>query len=68
MISKILSWLKLNWFQILIIVLLLYAISTFSTMNSSIRELENEVSDIADGIEIEIVDCLNDVPGLPCLP
>lgn len=63
------AWLKENWFQLITINLLLVIIYTLQSILSVQNEIHNGTEDIIDGIEVEIVDEVDQgILGLPKLP
>ena len=64
------KWSKENWIQIIIALLLLIVLWYLGSVLLTLKKIKEEVFEIADGIEVEIVDSVNapNIPGLPPLP
>ena len=57
-----------NWFRLSVLVLLLFVVWYLAAIDNELREIKYEIEEVADGIEVEIVDSVDGLNILPKLP
>ena len=57
-----------NWFRLSVLVLLLFVVWYLAAIDNELREIKYKIEEVADGIEVEIVDSVDGLNILPKLP
>ena len=57
-----------NWFRLSVLVLLLFVVWYLAAIDNELREIKYKIEEVADGIEVEIVDSVDGLNILHKLP
>lgn len=67
-ILHIFVWVRSNWFQLTVLILMSLQLNVLFLILSILSDTKKEISDVSDGIEVQIVDYVDSPFKLPKLP